>query len=117
MDVLSDVLMSVRLTGAVFFSVDARSPFVTEAPSIAAMGDQLVAGAEHVIAFHVVTEGTCWAESLDHAEPPVSLQAGDMVAFPGGDANVMESAPGMRGRPDPRCTSGRRTTSCRSTCG
>jgi len=26
MDVLSDVLMSVRLTGAVFFDVDARSP-------------------------------------------------------------------------------------------
>jgi AraC-like DNA-binding protein len=101
MDVLSDVLLSVRLSGAVFFAVDARSPFVTESPSISDIGDQVVSGAEHVIAFHVVTEGTCWAETVDHAEPPVSLEAGDMVAFPGGDANVMASAPGMRGRPDP----------------
>lgn len=101
MDVLSDVLLSVRLTGAVFFAVDARSPFVTESPSISAIGDHLVSGSEHVIAFHVVTEGTCWAETVDHADPPVSLEAGDMVAFPSGDANVMASAPGMRGRPDP----------------
>jgi len=101
MDVLSDVLLSVRLTGAVFFAVDARSPFVTESPSVAAIGDHLVSGSEHVIAFHVVTEGSCWAETVDHADPPVSLEAGDMVAFPAGDANVMASAPGMRGRPDP----------------
>lgn len=101
MDVLSDVLLSVRLTGAVFFAVDARSPFVTESPSTEAIGDHLVAGAEQVIAFHVVTEGVCWAETIDHAGPPVALGAGDMVAFPGGDANVIESAPGMRGRPDP----------------
>lgn len=101
MDVLSDVLLSVRLTGAVFFAVDAHPPFVTESPTVSAIGDQVVAGAEHVIAFHVVTEGTCWAETVDHTEAPVSLGAGDMVAFPGGDANVMASAPGMRGHPDP----------------
>ena len=32
MDVLSDVLLSVRLTGAVFFDVEARSPFAAETP-------------------------------------------------------------------------------------
>lgn len=101
MDVLSDVLLSVRLTGAVFFAVDAAPPFVTESPSVTTIGDHLLPGAEHVIAFHVLTHGSCWAESIDHDEPPVSLTPGDMVAFPGGDANVMASAPGMRGRPDP----------------
>lgn len=101
MDVLSDVLLSVRLTGAVFFDVDARSPFATETPSVAAIGEQVLAGAEHVISFHVVTEGTCWAEAVDRSDPPVSLQAGDMVVFPAGDANIVASAPGMRGRPDP----------------
>ncbi len=101
MDVLSDVLLAVRLTGAVFFAVDARSPFVTESPNVSAIRDHVLARAEHVIAFHVVTEGTCWAETIDHGDPPVSLEAGDMVAFPGGDANVMSSAPGMRGNPDP----------------
>lgn len=101
MDVLSDVLLSVRLTGAVFFAVDAAPPFVTESPSVSTMGEHLLPGAEHIIAFHVLTQGSCWAESVDHDEAPVPLAAGDMVAFPGGDANVMASAPGMRGRPDP----------------
>ena len=32
MDVLSDVLLAVRLTGAVFFDIDARSPFVAQSP-------------------------------------------------------------------------------------
>ncbi len=100
MDVLSDVLMSVRLTGAVFFTVDAQSPFVTESPSVSAIGDPMLVGAEHVIAFHVVTEGTCWAETVDGSAGPVELRAGDMVAYPGGDANVMASEPGLRGRPD-----------------
>ncbi|KHL10549.1 AraC-like DNA-binding protein [Mumia flava] len=101
MDVLSDVLLSVRLTGAVFFDVDARSPFVTQSPSVASLHREVLPGAEHVIAFHVVTEGTCWAEIVAPGEAPVALKAGDMVAFPGGDANVMASAPGMRGAPDP----------------
>ena len=101
MDVLSDVLMSVRLSGAVFFDVDARSPFVTESPSVASLHHEVLSGTEHVIAFHVVIEGTCWAEIIDGGEPPVALEAGDMVAFPAGDANVMASAPGMRGTPDP----------------
>ena len=33
MDVLSDVLMAVRLSGAVFFDVRAWPPFVTASPS------------------------------------------------------------------------------------
>lgn len=101
MDVLSDVLLSVRLTGAVFFAVNARSPFVIESPSVSSLGAPVVAGAEHVVAFHVVTEGTCWAETIDAAQAPVPLSAGDMVAFPTGEAHVLASVPGMRGDPDP----------------
>jgi len=33
MDVLSDVLSAVRLTGAVFFDINASAPFVGESPS------------------------------------------------------------------------------------
>ena len=66
MDVLSDVLLSVRLTGAVFFDVDAHVPFATESPGVAEIGGQVLAGAEHVISFHIVTEGSCWAEAVDH---------------------------------------------------
>jgi AraC-like DNA-binding protein len=100
MDVLSDVLLAVRLTGAVFFDVDARSPFATESPGADRIGEQVMGGADRVIGFHVVTEGTCWAETVDGPDPAVRLEAGDMVIFPGGDANIMASAPGMRGAPD-----------------
>ncbi|MDF2979063.1 MAG: transcriptional regulator, AraC family [Actinomycetospora sp.] len=101
MDVLSDVLLAVRLTGAVFFDVDAGAPFATETPSIAAIGQRVLAGPQHVISFHVVTEGTCWAEVVDRSDHSVALSAGDMVVFPRGDANIIASAPGMRGTPDP----------------
>ena len=34
-DVLSDVLRAVRLTGAVFFAVDATAPWALEGPALA----------------------------------------------------------------------------------
>jgi AraC-like DNA-binding protein len=100
MDVLSDVLLAVRLTGAVFFDVEARSPFVTESPSSEVIGPRVMSGTDHVIGFHVVTEGSCWAEVVDRPESPVHLRAGEMVIFPAGDGNIMASAPGMRGKPN-----------------
>jgi AraC-like DNA-binding protein len=100
-DVMSDVLLAVRLTGAVFFDVAARSPFVTESPSSAVIGPRVMADADHVIGFHVVTRGSCWAEAVDRSDPPVRLRAGEMVIYPAGDANTMTSAPGLRGHPDP----------------
>ncbi len=99
MDVLSDVLLAVRLTGALFFDVEARSPFAAESPSSAVIGARVMGDADHVIGFHVVTEGSCWSEVIDRPEPAVHLSAGEMVIFPGGDGNIMASAPGMRGEP------------------
>jgi AraC-like DNA-binding protein len=99
-DVMSDVLLAVRLTGAVFFDVVASPPFATESPSSAVIGPRVMADADHVIGFHVVTRGTCWTETLDRREPARRLQAGEMVIYPAGDANTMTSAPGLRGRPD-----------------
>ena len=100
MDVLSDVLLAVRLTGAVFFDVEARSPFAAESPAVEAIADRVMAGAGHVISFHIVTEGSCWAQAIGQPNPPVSVRAGEIVVFPLGDPNIMASAPGMRGTPD-----------------
>ncbi len=100
-DVLSDVLLAVRLTGAVFFDVEARSPFAAESPAMDAIADRVMSGAGHVISFHTMTEGSCWAEVADRpAAPPVHLRAGEIVLYPMGDANILASAPGMRGQPD-----------------
>jgi AraC-like DNA-binding protein len=101
MDVLSDVLLAVRLTGAVFFHVEAGSPFAAESPSVQAVAGRVMAGAGHVISFHTITEGSCWAEGIGLPNPPVHLSAGEIVVYPLGDPNVLASAPGMRGTPDP----------------
>ena len=62
---------------------------MTDSPSVDSLDHEVLSGAEQVIAFHVVTEGNCWAEIIDGGERPVALEAGDMAAFPAGDANVM----------------------------
>lgn len=97
-DTLSDVLRAVRLTGAVFFSVDASSPWVAEAPPACTIGPRVMPAAEHVIEYHAVTSGRCWGGLI--GEDPVRLEAGDVIVFPHGDGHVLSSAPSMRAEPD-----------------
>ncbi len=97
LDTLSEVLRAIRLTGAVFFAVDASAPWVAETPSGAEVGPFIMPGVEHVIEYHVVAEGSCWGGVVD--EPAIKLHAGDIIVFPQGDSHVMSSAPGMRGEP------------------
>jgi AraC-like DNA-binding protein len=96
-DTLSDVLRAVRLTGAVYFAIDASAPWVAETPPSREIAPHIMPGVEHVIEYHVVTSGSCWGGLVD--EPPVRLEAGDVIVFPQGDAHVISSAPGMRGGP------------------
>ena len=100
-DTLSDVLQGVRLKGAVFFEIEAAAPFVAEALPGKVMAPAVMPDAEHVIEYHVVTSGSCWASLVEPGAEAVHLTAGDVVAFPQGDAHVLSSAPGMRGEPDP----------------
>lgn len=93
-DTLSDVLRAVRLTGAVFFAIDASSPWVTEAPPASTIAPYIMPGVEHVIEYHVITAGSCWGGVV--GEPAVRLEAGDVIVFPQGDPHVVSSAAGMR---------------------
>ena len=93
-DILSDVLRTVRLTGALFFPLQASSPWADEIPSATVFAAAVLAGAQHVISYHIVVQGACWATL--HDSPPVRLEAGDIFVVPHGDSYVMSSAPGMR---------------------
>jgi AraC-like DNA-binding protein len=97
-DTLSDVLRAVRLTGAVFFDIRASAPWVADSAPASTIAPHIRQDVEHVIAYHLVTAGSCWAGLLN--EPAVYLEAGDLVVFPQGDPHVVSSAPGMRGGPD-----------------
>jgi len=93
-DVLSEVLRTVRLTGALFFVVDASTPWVAGVPEASPLTPILLPGAEHLISYHIVTRGPCWGALPD--EPPVRLDAGDVLVIPHGDPYTLASAPGMR---------------------
>lgn len=97
-DPLSDVLQAVRLKGAVFFDVEATAPWAAEAPPARLVGPGIMPGVDHVIEYHVVTNGECWARVLNDG-CAAHLRAGDVVAFPQGDAHVMSSDPSLRGPP------------------
>jgi AraC-like DNA-binding protein len=97
-DALSDVLRTVRLSGAVFFLVDASAPWGIEVPDGATLAPAVLPRAQHVISYHVVTGGACWGELRGGA--PVRLEAGDVLVFPHGSEYAMALEPGMRGGPD-----------------
>ncbi|MEJ8852965.1 AraC family transcriptional regulator [Variovorax robiniae] len=97
-DTLSDVLRGVRLRGAVFFNISAQSDWAAEAPSAKELAPMLMRGVDHVIEYHAVAQGSCWAGIP--GGPSVQLSAGDVVMFPHGDAHVVSSAPGLRGSGD-----------------
>jgi len=98
MDALSDVLRAVRLSGAVFFDIHAAEPWVAETPLGRSVVHAMFPGSEHMISYHVILEGSCWA--LVEGEPPVQLSAGDVIVFPHGDTHVLTSTPGMRKKPN-----------------
>lgn len=95
---LSEVLRAVRLTGAVFFTLDGAAPWVAEAPAARLVAPHVMPGSEHVIEYHVVKQGVCYGSVVGGT--PVRLEAGDVIAFPHGDAHVISSAPGLRGPTD-----------------
>ena len=102
-DTLSEILAAVRLKGAVFFEVEASAPWVAEAPNAAQVAPSLMPPssklqAGHVMEYHVITQGNCWATIVGHDIAPIHLSAGDVIAFPQGDAHTLSSAPGMRGK-------------------
>jgi AraC-like DNA-binding protein len=96
-DTLSDVLRSVRLRSAVFYFVSGEGDWVAEAPASSEIADAVMPDAEHVIEYHVVTAGECWAAIV--GEQPRKLKRGDIILLPQGDAHVVSSSPGMRANP------------------
>jgi len=98
-DALSDVLKTVRLTGAAFFDVVAKTPWVAESPQKDLILPRILPGAGHLIAYHVLTEGRCFANII--GEEPIPIEAGEVIVFTRCDPHVLSSNPGMRTNPPP----------------
>lgn len=98
-DALSDVLKTVRLTGATFFNCACKAPWVAESPPQEMILPKVLPDAELLIAYHVVTEGSCFTNIV--GEEPIAIEAGEVVVFTKGDAHVLSSNPGMRATSTP----------------
>lgn len=96
-DVLSDLLRAVRLRGAIYFDFELSDPWVAAAPESCELAPRLMPGVQHVIEYHVLSEGGCWVALRDGA--PVRMHPGDIVAFPHGSSHVLSSTPGLKGKP------------------
>jgi AraC-like DNA-binding protein len=97
MDVLSDVLRVVRLSGAVFFTAECSSPWALESPIPDLLPPVLMAEADCVVLFHILTEGSCIVECK--GLPAVKISAGDVVIFPHGEPHTMRSHTGVNAAP------------------
>lgn len=100
-DILSDVLKQVHLSGALFFDVEGCAPWVAEAPPSSEFKALIMPRAQHVINYHVVANGVCWARLLDTESDAVRLPAGSVIVFPQGQPHVLSSEPGLRAPFDP----------------
>jgi AraC-like DNA-binding protein len=87
MDVLSEVLKSVKLQGAIFFNGEFSAPWCFRSAPSPEDKSMLAPGGSHLIVYHFLTEGTAFAKLPDG--PREELTAGDIVVFPHGDAHFL----------------------------
>jgi hypothetical protein len=97
MDVLSDALRVVKLSGAVFFTAECSSPWAIESPIPDLLTPVLMPEADCVVLFHILTEGSCIVECK--GLPAVKMSAGDVVIFPHGETHTMRSHAGVKAAP------------------
>lgn len=86
MDVLSDVLASMRLGGGVYFRCEMTAPW------------GMATSATAVPEFHVIVRGNCWLRMPGHRDP-IALQGGDVVVFLHGGAHALVDVPDGEARP------------------
>lgn len=97
MDVLSDVLREVRLTGALYFDLHPRAPWVAATPPASSLCGRVMPGFERIILFHVILEGSAWAYLEDDSLEPIRLEPGDIIICAGSKPHYMGSEPGLSG--------------------
>ncbi|HEV8409301.1 MAG TPA: AraC family transcriptional regulator [Gemmatimonadaceae bacterium] len=102
MDALSDLLRVVRLDGAFFFAVEAADPWSVETVAARDLQPRILPHAEHLISYHIITEGRCYGNLLDG--DAVELVPGDVLVFPHGDAHLISSVRGKKVNPNSHTT-------------
>jgi AraC-like DNA-binding protein len=94
MDALSEALGSVHITGAVFYDAVCTKPWAFAVPPLSTYAGLLAPNTERLVSYHLITEGAGIARFGDDLE--LSIEGGDVVVVPHGDAHVMSDGPVVR---------------------
>ncbi|MEP7122548.1 MAG: AraC family transcriptional regulator [Byssovorax sp.] len=86
MDVLSDMLSTIRLRSMVFTQTELTAPWGIRAEPLSSF------------AFHIMARGSGWLE-IDDDHGPIQICAGDVAVIAPGRIHTLRDAPGTRARP------------------
>jgi AraC-like DNA-binding protein len=92
MDAFSEVLSGIRLKGAMFFSAEFSAPWRLSTPHSRALAATLEPGAQHIVLYHFVVDGSARARLEGGTD--VELSPGDIVVFPHGDPHHLSGGSG-----------------------
>jgi AraC-like DNA-binding protein len=101
MDALSELLRSVKLSGAMFFVAEGTKPWRVLAPPAKKLSQYVAPTASHCIEFHLAVQGSGYVKVGEERTP---FAAGDLFMIPHGDphemgngtgAPLLDSEPGM----------------------
>lgn len=81
MDLLSDILTRIKLTGTLYFRTSFTSPWSIKVPSY-----------QNVARFHFAHKGRCFVRVVGH-EVPVQLEQGDLIIIPHGAEHTLFCTP------------------------
>ena len=94
MEVLSEVLKAVKLDGALFFNAEFSAPWCAQSVDARTVTSHLSPNSQHVIIFHLLTEGHGYAH-VKGDDRPVPLNAGDILVVPHGDPHILGNGPSV----------------------
>lgn len=114
-DLLSDVLRLVRLTGALIFEVDVTGPWgIAGNPTVEKFAPLLPPDTSQIIAFHVVLDGHCWVRHT--TQDWFAVPRGHAVVIPHGDRHDLCDRPGRITKPFSTMLGGRSLLDLRHAC-
>src|SRR3954454_17617181 len=94
MDALSDVLKSVRLEGAFYLNAEFTAPWCIRGECSVPSVREVLVGAEHVVFFHLLTEGRCkvrLADGTAAGAEALDVAAGDLILVTQDDKHLLGS--------------------------
>ncbi|MGR3278316.1 cupin domain-containing protein [Acaryochloris marina NIES-2412] len=87
MDILSDVLRTVRFSGALDLRPEFSAPWTVKTESCHEFAEVVEFGTKQIVQFHIIAEGHCWVQTTQGICQ--ALVPGDVVIFPHGDSHIM----------------------------